>query len=94
MKTSRNPSDSFERLAALARTEVVPRPDVTGRVRARLAAAGTMAGALRESLLPGWLYGLTSAVSLTALACAWVGWQTWSMLSDPLSGWLLTAAMR
>lgn len=94
MKTTRDLLDQFERLAAVARTEAVPQPDVAARVRAQLTAAGALAGTLRESLLPRWMYGLTSALSLTALACAWLGWQAWSMLSDPLSGWLLTTAMR
>lgn len=88
MNTSQDRLELFDRLAALAGREQAPLPDVVAGVSRRVAA---LAG--REPLLPRWAFGLTGALGAVACACGWIGWQAWSLVADPLGGWLLSTVV-
>lgn len=78
-----SPLERFDNLAAVARREPTPAPDVTAAVLARLPHRGPLAAAA----WPAGLRGATIACASLSLVCGWLGWQVWSTLADPLGGW-------
>jgi hypothetical protein len=82
---------SFERLAAVARREVPPLPDVAQAVRVRLHQCVTMP--VRGLVVPRWVYGFVGACAVLALTLGYMGMQAWSTVNDPATGWLLNGVV-
>jgi hypothetical protein len=76
----------FEALARLAAAEQRPTPDVVRAVRYRLASRPA------EILSLAWASRLAGVCTAAAMVCGWLGYQAWTVLADPWSGWLLGGA--
>ena len=78
-----DPLEKLRMLAATARDEFVPTPDVSARVMR------TLERITSETAEPLWVEWLPEAVVATlAAACAMLGFWAWQTLANPWTEWL------